>query len=155
MDKITEQLWISDIRDVETKSTKRFDRVVTICQDNVGDNVGCAYNYFPLSDGPPHPNAHNPGRLDYRLFESAVDTIINAVEEGETVLCHCHAGQSRSVMACTAALSVTEGLSFDKAFWKVRAARGEVNPSNELYLYGTRYTNRHDKAGKNDNKTGK
>lgn len=142
MNQITENLWIGDIQDAREGDTSRFDRVVTICQDDVWDNVesSCTYHHFPLADGT--PVGHNPGEDDYEMFETAVDVIVSAIEDGETVFVHCHAGQSRSVMACTAALAALEDKSFDEAFWKVRGARGQVHPSDELRLFATRYVTR-------------
>lgn len=139
MREIEHGLWISDIRDVETRSTDRFDRVVGICQDDRSDNVGCDYYHFPLSDGPPHPEAHNPGKFSYELFEAAVDTIIEGLKAGETVLVHCHAGQSRSVMASIAALAVFNGTDYEETFWKVRTANDGANPSNGVREFAKGY----------------
>lgn len=135
MNQITEHLWIGDIRDAQTVPLDDYDieRVITICQDSVEDNVGCEYEHFSFQDGP----------HDYELFKDATDAVLAALRNEEITFVHCHAGQSRSVMACTAALAVYEDTSFDQAFWKVRSARGTVHPSNELRLSATRYVTRH------------
>jgi len=139
MDKIIEQLWVTDIKGVREQSTKQFDRVVTVCQDEVSDNVGCAYNFFNISDG----EGPWPGDSSYEAMEEAIDCIVDALNDGERVLVHCHAGHSRSVMACTAALAVTEGIGFDRAFWKVRAAREGAKPSDTVRFNAQKYVNRY------------
>lgn len=133
MDRVTEQLWISDIEDVHTKPKTPFDTIITICQDDVADHVGCTYYHYPLSDGPPPEDAYNPGEFDYDLFYDAVKTIINHVSSGDTVLVHCHAGQSRSAMAIVAALTELCDVPFPDAYNMVdNARRGGIHPSQEL-----------------------
>lgn len=141
MNEIIDNLWIGDIWDAQEGDTSQFDAVITICQDDVRDNVACTYHQFPLSDGPAPRDAYNPGVFEYELFEEAVDTIIEHVERGDCTFVHCHAGQSRSVIACTCALVVLEDTYFDDAFWTVRASRGNVSPSDEIRHFGTKYTN--------------
>lgn len=141
MDQITESLWIGDIYDVQQRSTSRFDAIITICQDNVGDNVGCEqYDHYPLSDGPPPSDAYNPGEFSYDLFEDAVNRIIDHVENETTTLVHCHAGQSRSAMAITAALTTLTDMSYTEAFNTVSNARtGGISPSRELQEFAQQY----------------
>lgn len=134
MNKITEHLWIGDIIDARELPLDEYgiERVITICQNSVEDNVSCDYHQYSFQDG----------EHDYDLFKEATDKILEGLEDEVTTFVHCHAGQSRSVMACTAALAVHMGKSFDKAFWKVKTSRGNVHPSDELRLSATKYVTR-------------
>lgn len=137
MDKVTGKLWIGDIVDARNLSTADMDRVVTVCQDSVESNVGCRYNHFPLADG--EPEGRSRGRFSYALFREAVDTVRMALQNGETVLVHCHVGQSRSVAVAAAALSVENDARFPDAVWKVKQVRPMANPSHGLKRFGKRY----------------
>lgn len=140
MDEISDGIWISDIQDVQQQSTKQFDAVVTICQDDVGDNIGCGYYYYPLSDGPPLPNAHNPGEFAYELFEDATETILRHVRAGDDVLVHCHAGRSRSVTAVAAALATIHDSTFESALTTVGEARSiPIDPSPKIRDFGAEF----------------
>lgn len=139
MNQVTDHLWIGDIHDIQQGDTSRFDAIVTICQDNVSDNTGADhYNHFPLSDGPPPEDAYNPGEFNYELFENAVETVIDHVENDRVTLVHCHAGQSRSAMAITAALTELAGQDFDAAFTTVADSRS-ISPSQSLRGFAKRY----------------
>lgn len=139
MNRITDSLWIGDILDAERGDTSMFDVVVTICQDSVADNVGCTYHQYPLSDGPPEENSKNPGVFEYDLFENAVDTIVEHLRRGDKVFVHCHAGKSRSVTACAAALATIDDISFENAIDRVRDSR-RIDPTPETRTLGVRYT---------------
>lgn len=150
MDEITSHLWLTDIHGVQTQSTSDFSTVVTVCQDNVEDNVtdNATYHHFPLSDGPPPDDAYNPGEFSYELFATAVDTVIDAVTDGDTVLVHCHAGMSRSPMVIVAALTELHDLSFHDAETRVRDARPHgIQPSTELRAFARRYADTTDVPG--------
>lgn len=141
---IIDGLYVGDILDVQQGDTSDFDTVITVCQDNVLENVGSDnYHHFPLSDGPPPENAHNPGECSYELFENAVDEALVHVRKGNNTLVHCHAGQSRSVCVATCVVAVVEDTSWDPAYQKVRAARGNTNPSEEIRYFGTKYVTNH------------
>ena len=140
MNKIRSGLWVGDIWDAREGDTSRFDRVITICQDSVESNVGCEYEHYPLSDGEPPSDAYNPGEFSSELFEQAVSDIISSLEEGKTVFVHCHAGQSRSIMACTAAIATIDSCSFDKAYEEVKQSRS-TNPSQDLIELSKSYVN--------------
>ncbi len=141
MDQITPHIWIGNIHDVQQRSTSQFDAIITICQDDVEANVGCEhYHHYPLSDGPPPADAFNPGEFSYELFETAVEQIIEHATSETTTLVHCHAGQSRSAMAITAALTDLSSVSYDEAFEIVANARtGGISPSPELREFAQQY----------------
>lgn len=141
MNRITSNLWVSDIQSVCRQPTSRFDRIVTVCQDSVENNVGCSYNHFALSDG--EPEGHNPGKFKYELFKEATDVVKKGLERGETVLVHCHAGANRSVSVAAAALASINNSNFDKEVWKIKQERPIANPSREIKKFGTRYIKEH------------
>lgn len=97
------ELHITNITEACEMSKAGFDRVITTCQDEIEDNVPdtITYSFHCMSDGPANEYG---GYHDYRMFEQAANELHDALESGETVLIHCHAGQSRSVSVATAAL---------------------------------------------------
>lgn len=142
MNEVTDQLWISDIAAVREQSTARFDRVVTVCQDRVDDNVGCAYDYFNMADGPHSSDAYG-GNYDYDTFTAAADCVAAALRADETVLVHCHAGRSRSVAVSIAALAVTADHSYWSAYDAIADARGFVHPDPILADQARQYIDAH------------
>lgn len=143
MNQITDQLWLGDIRDAQTKPLRELgiDTVVTICQDSVEDNVSgrCDYYHFNLADG--KPTGHNPGTEDYTEFAGAVDVIRNAIAAGDTVFVHCHAGQSRSVSAAACVLACDHGFNINEAYQRIRAHR-ETHVSPDLRTLANKYVSR-------------
>lgn len=125
MDQITENLWIGDINDVYERSTSRFDRVITVCQDEVSENVGCSYNFFNMSDG---PQCGYGGDHSYELFHEAAITLLGALTYGEEVLIHCHMGQSRSVSVSVAVIGVMKDMDRIHAFEFVKERRMQAHP---------------------------
>jgi len=128
MNHVTDNLVVADIQSVRERPTQQFDRVVTVCQDSVEDNVGCAYDWFNMSDG----HGEYGGDASFELFAEAVDTVVAALEAGEHVCVHCHAGQSRSVAVATAALTVTSDRSTAEAYDAVERVRPTANPNPRL-----------------------
>lgn len=136
MNQITENLWIGDIQDVREGDTSQFDRVITCCQENVEDNVGCKYDFFNMSDGP-----HNGfgGDHSYELFHEASIILLGALAYGEDVLIHCHMGQSRSVSVACAAIAVDENISYDWAFDIVEKNRPQAHPDPHLRSHAEKF----------------
>lgn len=132
--RIRDNLYISDIDAVRTTDLDRFgiDRVITICQDNTSENVGCAYNHYDIPD-----DEHN-----YEIFEAAVDRLRDAWNDGERVLVHCHAGMSRSVCASAAAIAAEENIPVDSALYEIGQSRG-IAPGWELKDSAKRYVGDH------------
>lgn len=140
MTQITDQIWIGDIQDVRQGSTQRYDAVVGVCQDDCSANVGCDYYHFNMADG--DPEGHVPGNNEYSLFEDAVEQVIELVEDDQTILVHCHAGQSRSASVIIAARAVLEGLSYEEAREYV-ADRRYIFPDDTLVGHTKRYISEH------------
>lgn len=141
MNQITSQLYVTDILTVQQRALPRITHVVTVCQDSVGDNVSCAYDHFCMSDGP--VEGYVPGDDSYGMFEDACECVIESLRANNTVLVHCHAGRSRSVAVCTAALAVTENLSYGEAFTWVKEARPIANPHPVLKEYAETFVQTH------------
>jgi len=69
-----------------------------------------------------HPMADGP-QNDPDAVVEAVETVVNALERGQTVLVHCSVGASRSPAVAAAALAVHRDLEFETALDQVRDAR--------------------------------
>lgn len=97
------ELYITDIGDARTMDKSDIDRVVTVCQDSIEENVSdsTVYSFHRMSDG---PNNEYGGYHSYYMFEQAADELYDALHSGESVLIHCHNGTSRSISVATAAL---------------------------------------------------
>lgn len=142
MDQIVDRLWIGDIQDAQSGDTSRFDRVVSVCQNHAKSNVSdeTTYNHFKLADSTARETAGvYGGRCNYSLFERAATAVFDAVDDGEVVLVHCHAGRDRSAAICMAALSRTMDISYGEAYNIVREARPIANPSKTMEKYAKRY----------------
>lgn len=143
MYEVDNDLWVSDLSTVQTHSTQRFDRVISVCQDSAEDNVSCAYNHYQLSDGPPDPTSKNPGEFSYNLFEEAVDTAIAAILSGETVLIHCHAGQSRSPAVASTVYSAINDVHISDAVAHVTYQLNVPMPNKYMDTLMYTYHERH------------
>lgn len=112
MTKITDNLYIGDIQDARERPTDYVDRVITVCQDEVSDNVGCEYEWYNMADGAADGYG---GDSSYSLFEKAAEALVEALENDEEVLIHCHMGRSRSTSVSAAALGVINGITYEEA----------------------------------------
>lgn len=132
MRQVTDQLWIGDIADAQQKSMREYDidTVITVCQDNVSDNIGVEYHHFNMSDGA----SDYGGDSSYELFEKAADMLLAALWRGDTVLIHCHVGMSRSVSVATAVLALYEDISFEAAYNRCRMSRAHSHRPEQLLL---------------------
>lgn len=128
---ITGGLYISDIDGVQHGDTSKFDRVISVCQDDCSDNVACEYEHFCLADGPDDSQGHVPGEYSYDLLTDAIDAVIASRLRRETVCVHCHAGVSRSAAVCIGALAIVEGMSFEEAKEKLHDTK-YIQPTREM-----------------------
>lgn len=137
MDRITENIWIGDISDAQTESMSEYGitRVITVCQDSVEDNIGCEYSYYNMSDGPDNKYG---GRHDYDYFASAADELLNAVQDGQKTLIHCHKGQSRSASVLIAVLGRLRGMTYEESESYV-SQRRDINPDEILVQHARDY----------------
>lgn len=124
------ELDITRIREAQEWNKDSFDRVITVCQDSVEDNVSddMEYSYYCMSDG----QASYGGDSSYELFREAADELHDALESGEKVLIHCHAGQSRSVAVSMAALALLLDIQRTEAYDIINTYRPQANPNMDL-----------------------
>lgn len=133
---IVGNLYIGDIEDVVHGDTSKFDTVIGVCQNDSSDNVACRYEHFNLKDGPSDTGV---GEYSYDLLEDAIAAALRARLRRDTVLVHCHSGQSRSATVCIATIAMLEGHSWDEAYNIVKDARPIVNPHPKLVEDGKRF----------------
>jgi len=137
MNRITDQLWISDIDTVDYVSVpEEVDIVISTCQDEVSDAVHCSYEQFRMADGRQDDYG---GDASYQYFEQTVDYVREQLQAGRNTLVHCHLGISRSPAVCAAALAAERGLSFDDALESIEDVRSKVDPNDDLRAHGHRY----------------
>lgn len=112
------ELHIRSIRGAVEEQTSHLDRVITVCQDSIEDNVSDeqAYTHYNMSDGDSSVEQQYGGSCEYSLFHEAADELYEALADGESVLIHCHVGRSRSVSVATAALGRLLDISREDAF---------------------------------------
>jgi hypothetical protein len=133
------ELHISGIREAREGGTTQFDRVITVCQDSIEDNVSssCDYSWYNMSDGEADGWG---GSSEYELFEAAADELHDALLDGETVLIHCHHGHSRSVSVATAALGRYLGMTRSEAYQHIYRYRILPHPPEQVLLeHASRY----------------
>ena len=104
MDELIDSLWLSSVTEISDASIgqlKKFDHVVGVCHESRDRDFDCTYDYYNMSDG-----AHDPfGDASQETFNDAVNSVVDALTQNESVLVHCQAGQSRSVAVAAAALA--------------------------------------------------
>lgn len=136
------ELFVSNIQQARTAPKHRFDRIVTVCQDEISDNVpdNIEYSHYCMSDGRPEVEDQYGGSCEYELFARAADELYDALMDGERVLVHCHAGQSRSVSVAGAAIARIEGVPVYDSVGTVRDCRGTTTyPDETLLDHADRY----------------
>lgn len=126
------ELYISDIQEARTIDKSGFDRVITVCQDSIEDNVSDSieYTHHNMADG----ETDYGGSSNYILFKKATDELLAALEEDESVLIHCHQGTSRSVSTACAALAVHLDLRRDEAIDLIHHYHPRDNYPNPLLM---------------------
>lgn len=124
-------LWIGNEKDAQEEALSDYGitKVVTVCQDSTEDNVGCSYSRYNMSDGPDNKYG---GRHDYEIFHSAVGEVVESINQGDTVLVHCHRGRSRSAAVVIASVGRLKSVGYDKSREVVESARPVINPDKLL-----------------------
>lgn len=141
MTEVSEQVYVTDKSWVEQHTLPDdVDRVITVCQEEVSAHipVSVAYEWYQMSDG---PSNRYGGDHSYRIFEMAAASMLRALEAGETVLIHCHAGQSRSVSVSSAALAAyNDSIRVMGYIYYIKDARGSGTlPDDSLIRYAKRF----------------
>jgi len=113
MDWITQQIAIGNFVDAQN-AAGCVDHILCLkpncCAGRTDVNTTC----IPLYDG----KGNAP-----ELYARAVRVVHRAVEKGETILVHCHAGRSRSVAVVARHLMEQEGVSRDEALQHIATKR--------------------------------
>ena len=138
MDKITQNLWISDATAARRlPSDHSFDEAVTLgyfdALDYERPAASTTGDRFVIPDGP----------HEYTTFASAVEYVLSSLACDEQVLVHCQAGVSRSCGVCTAALAIREEITATAALEKIENARPKVNPEPEIWQSVERAVDEH------------
>jgi len=134
--RVTPHLTIANISFVREHSTAQFDHVVTVCQTDVSEYVEAEYHYFNIADGP--HNAYG-GDSSYELFEEAADRLSDLLADDETVLVHCHMGQSRSIGVAAASLCGLDDYTFQEALSTIEASHPQVHLGDTIREHARRY----------------
>jgi len=145
MDEIYEDLWIGNIEDARQEALGEFgvNKVITVCQDSVEPNVGCVYTHYNMSDGPDNKYG---GDYSFDIYREATDELFRAIQEGETVLIHCHRGQSRSVSVAMGAITRLNSVSASEALNTIEQNRPQANPDELLVEHAEEYAELHSKV---------
>jgi hypothetical protein len=129
--KITPQIFIGNAEDARAAINSDFDATLNLAIDlDIQDNLDCVVvrrlkrHKVGLVDGPGNP----PLRMVAALL--LLHTI---VESGVTVLVHCQAGMSRSVMVVAAYLDMVGASSLDDALAKIMPLRKVDQYSVAMY----------------------
>lgn len=134
------ELHITDISEAREVPKDGLDRVITVCQDSIEDNVSddVVYSFHKMSDGEVDMYG---GYASYYMFEQAAHELFEALESGESVLIHCHMGQSRSVSVAVAAIGRLLDMQMSDALALVHRYRiTEHPPDGDLLDHASEYT---------------
>lgn len=123
-------LWISDISTTRNSSVPT-ETVVTVCQDDIYDNISDSTRYFHFNMADGECDGYG-GDDSYECFERAVTIVLNELDADHDVLVHCHAGQSRSAAVCITAVATVDDYSYSEAYRRVEDARSIIDPNPEL-----------------------
>lgn len=142
MDQVHPQLTITDIDGARTEPLNDYDTVLTTCQDSIEDHIptGVDYHHFNMSDGPENQYG---GRSDYDIFRVAASTLLLHLQRGDSVLIHCHHGQSRSAAVAIAALAAQEDAEYGEMHDHVQNERPQVQPDELLEAHANRFIRTH------------
>jgi protein-tyrosine phosphatase len=137
------ELHITNITEACQMPKDDLDRVITVCQDSIKDNVpeSVEYSFYCMSDGPANEYG---GNHSYAMFAEAADELYEALTTDETVLIHCHAGQSRSVSVATAVVGRMLDLSRSDALDLIHRYRiTQHYPDRLLMDHASQYISEH------------
>lgn len=140
------ELHITNITEAAQMDKTGFDRVITVCQEPIDDNISSEmeYSWYDMSDGRPVVEGKYGGSCEYELFEEAAEELYHALDDDETVLIHCHAGQSRSVSVAVAALGKLLDLSRSESLELVHYYRATFQyPDMLLMDHARQYIKEH------------
>lgn len=138
MNKVSEQLWLTDISHAMTDDVAHFDLVLTVCEDDISDLIDCDHKQIALPPATRYSSkASAPVSTDE--FAEAADTLYRALTDNKTVLTHCRSGTSRSVAVASAAFVRHRETDFDEALQLIEEARPSANPSEAYRSFAKDY----------------
>ena len=124
MRQVSRQLSIGNMYDAQDYG-ETFDRVVTMAPEEY--------------DVSTHTHLIRDGDHSYETFETAVWDVIKGIQNGERVLVHCQAGQSRSVSVASAAYAYPSDYTLDDSFYICEQTG--VRPHPDLIESAERFIN--------------
>lgn len=125
MNDIRPWLYIGKYRDTLAPRLLELHRIKAMLQlAEAVPQPGIASLYLPVEDGEPLPG---------ELLRQGVDFVLNARQQGQTILIACGAGQSRSVSFAIAVLKEAENLPLLVAWQEVKRRQPEALPHMALW----------------------
>ena len=129
--KITSNVGVADQEAVARPLTPpEYDEVVSVGYDDTPPTTSSTGDKFWFPDGD----------HDYTVFKQAVDYVIKQMKSGKSVLVHCRSGRSRSTAVVATAITVTEDISLDEAFTRVKEEHPLTDPTTPIRDSMERYT---------------
>ena len=128
MDKITDNLYITDLDHVKQKETMLLPQLFVL--NLSGDETAECDVYYPLRDG---------AMDDQMRFDGAVVNLLKHLRHGETCVVYCAAGVSRSVTVAAAALAEMEDTNWVDAFQKIKEKRPVANPNPRIKQHALKF----------------
>lgn len=123
MSKIDPNIWIGTVYNAHDKDfihTHRITAVLSCAKEFASNKIpSIEYYNLPITDD----TADSKTEEQFREGAATLDMWINL---GHTVIVHCHAGISRSV-SVVIAYYIMKGLTYEKAYSKVKSARPAAN----------------------------
>jgi protein-tyrosine phosphatase len=135
-------LHITNITEAVQIEKSDFDSIITVCQDSILDNISSSiyYEHYIMSDGESETEEKYGGSCSYELFKAAADSLYYSLNNDETVLIHCHAGQSRSVSVSAAALGRLLDVPYNEALDLIHTYRITYHsPDRQLMNHARTY----------------
>lgn len=114
MHEVIPGLYLADITqagDVDAYDRNEIDTVIQLTHSPPGNGYppDVDVHSYPMLDGP---------RNSREVMGSAIATAVELLDNGETLVVHCAAGESRSVAVCMATVAVARGVEFEEG-WEV------------------------------------
>lgn len=134
MEKITAQIFIGgreDAGEAERLLSTGITAVLTLIH---GDPPAPYPDAIEVAD---HPLVDGP-QNDFKNFRRAVDSLVDLLSRGETVLVHCSAGSSRSGAVGAAGLARQDGVDVDTALARIQSEKPDVEPHPALLEHARR-----------------
>lgn len=127
MDKITDNLYIADMDDVEEKELGNYiDFHVNLAKKY----LGVEDLYYPLPDRKMD---------DQRRFNGAVYNVAEQLQKKKSVCVNCYVGVSRSVAVSATALAYVNDSNWVKEFQRIKDKRPIANPKPALRRHGKKF----------------